>query len=106
MSILKESTLSIQIIFVIVSSLILFRRIKLDDFDIKEACDEVASLTEGLSGRNLSHLVMDIQKKTLSSEDGLCTRKLMIDRTKEYLESDEKVVGFFSSCFVFLCYFT
>lgn len=58
-----------------------------------EICQEVARLTEGMSGREIAHLALDWQMKTIVTEKGELTRELMLERTKVAMERKEKTVS-------------
>ncbi|KAE9415254.1 hypothetical protein Angca_005116 [Angiostrongylus cantonensis] len=55
------------------------QRLKLGKFDWIEKCAKIADLTEGMSGRELSKLVIGWQASAYASEDGVLTSE-MIDR--------------------------
>lgn len=55
------------------------QRLKLSDFDWIGKCHEIAEKTEGMSGRELSKLVLGWQASAYAAEDGVLTTE-MIDR--------------------------
>ena len=50
-------------------------------FDYSKACSEVAHMTHGVSGRELTNLALDWQNTTYASHDGIFTRDIMLTRT-------------------------
>ncbi|PAV63701.1 hypothetical protein WR25_07809 [Diploscapter pachys] len=58
------------------------QRLKLAEFDWVKKCAEIADRTEGLSGRELSKLVIGWQASAYASEDGVLT-SAMIDANTE-----------------------
>ncbi|KAF2351490.1 ATPase AAA-type core [Trinorchestia longiramus] len=67
-------------------------RIKVEGENWTEVCKEVARITEGMSGREIAHLALDWQMKTIVTEKGELTRELMIDRTKVAMERKQKTL--------------
>ncbi|CAF4753242.1 unnamed protein product [Pieris macdunnoughi] len=75
-------------------------RLSVDRFEYGELCDEVASLTGGLSGRALSKLGVAWQAAAYASEDGRLTRSMCLDichgavlqyrQKMEWLSAEEK----------------
>ncbi|CAJ0931807.1 unnamed protein product, partial [Mesorhabditis belari] len=58
------------------------QRLKLADFDWVAKCTEIAKKTDGMSGRELSKLVIGWQASAYASEDGILTAE-MINRNTE-----------------------
>lgn len=79
--------------------LMTIRRIKLDKEDWTEVCKEVARRTEGMSGREIAHLALDWQMKTIVTEKGELTKELMMQRTKSAMDRKEQTVSIFSVYF-------
>uniref|UniRef100_A0A2P2HWM6 ATPase family AAA domain-containing protein 3-like n=1 Tax=Hirondellea gigas TaxID=1518452 RepID=A0A2P2HWM6_9CRUS len=67
-------------------------RIKLDQGNWTDVCKEVAKLTEGMSGREIAHLALDWQMKTIVTEKGELTKELMIERTMVAMERKKKTL--------------
>ncbi|KAA0189318.1 hypothetical protein HAZT_HAZT007146 [Hyalella azteca] len=67
-------------------------RIKVEGENWTEVCKEVAKLTEGMSGREIAHLALDWQMKTIVTEKGELTRELMLERTKVAMERKKKTL--------------
>ncbi|EPB68711.1 ATPase, AAA family [Ancylostoma ceylanicum] len=59
------------------------QRLKLANFDWVEKCAHVADLTEGMSGRELSKLVIGWQASAYASEDGVLTPEMIDRNTKD-----------------------
>ena len=49
-------------------------------FDYSKACSEVATMTHGVSGRELTNLALDWQNTTYASQGGVFTRDIMLAR--------------------------
>ncbi|KAF8363218.1 atad-3, partial [Pristionchus pacificus] len=62
------------------------QRLKLADFDWVKKCNQVAAMTDGLSGRELSKLVVGWQAAAYASEDGVLTEKMIDEYTKDAVE--------------------
>lgn len=56
------------------------RRLKVAQFDYSKLCSEIARLTDGLSGREIAKLGVAWQATAYSSEDGVLTEKMIMDR--------------------------
>ncbi|XGW09309.1 hypothetical protein V3C99_011537 [Haemonchus contortus] len=59
------------------------QRLKLANFDWVEKCAQVADITEGMSGRELSKLVIGWQASAYASEDGVLTPEMIDRNTKD-----------------------
>lgn len=59
------------------------RTLKIEEFDYGQLCSEVAGLTEGMSGREISKLGVAWQAAGLASEDMVLTRKMVMDRVDD-----------------------
>uniref|UniRef100_A0A8D2F154 ATPase family AAA domain containing 3A n=1 Tax=Theropithecus gelada TaxID=9565 RepID=A0A8D2F154_THEGE len=53
------------------------QRLKLAQFDYGRKCSEIARLTEGMSGREISQLAVSWQATAYASEDGVLTEAMM-----------------------------
>ncbi|GMT14447.1 hypothetical protein PFISCL1PPCAC_5744, partial [Pristionchus fissidentatus] len=62
------------------------QRLKLADFDWVKKCTHVAELTDGMSGRELSKLVVGWQAAAYASEDGILTEKMINEYTQDAVE--------------------
>jgi len=58
-------------------------RLKLGEFDYSEACTKVALLCKGMSGREIAKLGAAWQASAFSSEDGVFTVDMMIEKAKD-----------------------
>lgn len=56
------------------------RRFKLEEFDYGAVCSKMATLCEGMSGREISKLGVSWQAAVYASEDGVLTEKMVLDR--------------------------
>ncbi|KAK6103428.1 ATPase family AAA domain-containing protein 3B [Brugia pahangi] len=64
-------------------------RLKLADFDWVKKCTDIAQKTDGMSGRQLSKLVIGWQAAAYASEDGVLTTE-MIDRCTDDMVNQHK----------------
>ncbi|VDM21871.1 unnamed protein product [Wuchereria bancrofti] len=64
-------------------------RLKLADFDWVKKCTDIAQKTDGMSGRQLSKLVIGWQAAAYASEDGVLTTE-MIDRCTHEMVNQHK----------------
>ncbi|KAK6039608.1 ATPase, AAA family [Cooperia oncophora] len=65
------------------------QRLKLANFDWVEKCAQVADITEGMSGRELSKLVIGWQASAYASEDGVLTPEMIDRNTKDAVAQHE-----------------
>ncbi|XP_076066542.1 ATPase family AAA domain containing bor [Oratosquilla oratoria] len=73
------------------------RRLKVADFDYSEACSKVATLTEGMSGREITNLALDWQMTTYASRDGIFTDAIMLKRTEAAVQHKKHKVSWRSA---------
>uniref|UniRef100_A0A8C5TXB8 ATPase family AAA domain containing 3A n=1 Tax=Malurus cyaneus samueli TaxID=2593467 RepID=A0A8C5TXB8_9PASS len=59
------------------------QRLKLAQFDYGKKCSEIARLTEGMSGREISQLAVAWQAAAYASEDGVLTEAMMDARVAD-----------------------
>jgi ATPase family AAA domain-containing protein 3A/B len=57
--------------------------LKLAQFDYGLLCSEIASVTEGMSGREIAKLGVAWQASAYASEDGVLTKQMVMDRVKD-----------------------
>jgi ATPase family AAA domain-containing protein 3A/B len=69
---------------------LLFSKIKVDNFDFKKKCEEIATKTEGFSGRELSKLLVACQASTYASDDGTFTEKMFETKLELALDAHKK----------------
>lgn len=65
------------------------QRLKLANFDWVDKCAKVADMTEGMSGRELSKLVIGWQASAYASEDGVLTSEMIDRNTKDAVAQHE-----------------
>jgi len=58
-------------------------RLKLGEFDYSKVCNDVATICEGMSGREIAKLASAWQATAFASEDGVLTKEMMLDRAKD-----------------------
>lgn len=66
------------------------KRLKLAEFDYSAKCSEIARMTEGLSGREISKLGVAWQATAYSSEDGILTEQMIDDRVNDTVRQHKK----------------
>jgi len=66
------------------------RQIKLDSFDLIKKVEELASKTNGFSGREISKLIVSCQAGAYASEDGKLTEAMINEKVRLALISHEK----------------
>ncbi|VDN50642.1 unnamed protein product [Dracunculus medinensis] len=66
------------------------QRLKLVDFDWVKKCAEIAKKTEGLSGRELSKLVLGWQASAYATVDGLLTSEIIDYNTAKMMEQHSR----------------
>lgn len=59
------------------------RRLKVDKFDYSALCSKMATMTEGMSGREIAKLGVAWQAAAYASEDGILTEKMVLDRVED-----------------------
>lgn len=63
---------------------------KLAQFDYGTKCSEVAQLTEGMSGREISQLAVAWQAMAYASEDGVLTEAMMDARVQDAIRQHQQ----------------
>ncbi|EMP25974.1 ATPase family AAA domain-containing protein 3-B [Chelonia mydas] len=66
------------------------QRLKLAQFDYGKKCSEIAKLTEGMSGREISQLAVAWQAAAYASEDGVLTEAMIDARVADALQQHEQ----------------
>ncbi|XP_048753263.2 ATPase family AAA domain-containing protein 3-like [Ostrea edulis] len=66
------------------------KRLKLAEFDYSAKCSEIARLTEGLSGREISKLGVAWQATAYASEEGVLTEQMINDRVNDAIRQHKK----------------
>lgn len=67
------------------------RRLKVEHFDYGALCSEIAEVTDGLSGREISKLGVAWQAAAFASEDGVLTRKMIMDRVWDAVQQHKQL---------------
>ncbi|CAJ0576559.1 unnamed protein product, partial [Mesorhabditis spiculigera] len=65
------------------------QRLKLADFDWVGKCADVSHITKGMSGRELSKLVIGWQASAYASEDGILTAEMIDRNTKDAIRQHQ-----------------
>ncbi|KAK3861694.1 hypothetical protein Pcinc_026928 [Petrolisthes cinctipes] len=73
------------------------RRLKVADFDYSAACSNVAQITEGMSGREITNLALDWQMTTYASLEGVFTEAIMLRRAQAAVEHKKHKVSWRSA---------
>ncbi|KAK4306246.1 hypothetical protein Pmani_021912 [Petrolisthes manimaculis] len=73
------------------------RRLKVADFDYSAACSNVAKITEGMSGREITNLALDWQMTTYASLEGVFTEAIMLRRAQAAVEHKKHKVSWRSA---------
>ncbi|XP_064446184.1 ATPase family AAA domain-containing protein 3 isoform X2 [Mirounga angustirostris] len=66
------------------------QRLKLAQFDYGRKCSEIACLTEGMSGREISQLAVAWQAMAYASEDGFLTEAMMDARVQDAIQQHQQ----------------
>ncbi|XP_028128067.2 ATPase family AAA domain-containing protein 3A homolog [Diabrotica virgifera virgifera] len=68
------------------------RRLKVDNFDYSALCSRMARMTEGMSGREIAKLGVSWQAAAYSSEDGVLTEKMVLDKVEDHAKQHRQKV--------------
>lgn len=66
------------------------RRLKVAQFDYNTVCSQIAEMTDGLSGREISKLGVSWQAAAYASEDGLLTEKMVMDKVNDIIRQHKQ----------------
>lgn len=66
----------------------------MDNFDYGALCSEMARMTEGMSGREIAKLGVAWQAAAYASEDGILTKKMVLDRVRDAVEQHKQKVWY------------
>ncbi|XP_053865269.1 ATPase family AAA domain-containing protein 3-like [Malaclemys terrapin pileata] len=66
------------------------QRLKLAEFDYGKKCSEIAKLTEGMSGREISQLAVAWQAAAYASEDGVLTEAMIDARVADAVQQHKQ----------------
>jgi len=72
------------------------RRLKIEEMDYGELCSEIAGKTEGMSGREIAKLGVAWQAGGYSSEDGIVSRQMIMDKVDDAVVQHQKKMGWLS----------
>lgn len=65
---------------------------KIANFDFSKKCLQIAEVTEGLSGREISKIAIAWQASAYGSPDGVLTEDMMDERVEEAVRQHEQKV--------------
>lgn len=69
------------------------RKLKVDQFDFNAKCSEIAEMTDGLSGREISKLGVAWQATAYASEDGVLTEEMIDIRVADTIGQHKQKVN-------------
>merc|ERR1719158_691270 len=72
------------------------RKLSIEDMDYGVLCSEVAVATDGMSGREIAKLGVAWQAGGYSSEDGVVTRAMIMDKVKDSQEQHKQKMSWLS----------
>jgi len=72
------------------------RKLKIEEMDYGELCTEVARAADGMSGREIAKLGVAWQAGGYSSEDGVVTRAMIMDKVKDSQEQHKQKMSWLS----------
>jgi len=72
------------------------RRLKVEDMDYSALCSEVASKTEGMSGREIAKLGVAWQAGGYASEDGVVTKHMIMEKVEDAVKQHTKKMAWLS----------
>lgn len=67
-------------------------RMKIANFDFSKKCQQIAEVTEGLSGREISKIAIAWQASAYGSPDGVLTENMMDERVEEAVRQHKQKV--------------
>ena len=67
-------------------------RLKIAQFDYSELCNVIASMAEGMSGREIAKLGVAWQAAAYASADGVLTEQMVMDKVKDALHQHRQKV--------------
>jgi len=67
-------------------------RMKIANFDFSKKCQQIAEVTEGLSGREISKIAIAWQASAYGSPDGVLTEEMMDERVEEAVRQHKQKV--------------
>lgn len=72
------------------------RRLKVEEMDYGVLCSEIASLTEGMSGREIAKLGVAWQAGGYASEDGIVSRTMIMEKVTDAVKQHNKKMTWLS----------
>ncbi|XP_077837582.1 LOW QUALITY PROTEIN: ATPase family AAA domain-containing protein 3C-like [Macaca mulatta] len=66
------------------------QRLKLAQFDYGRKCEEIAELTEHMSGREIAQLVQSWQDTAYASDDGVLTEAMLDARVEDFVQQHQQ----------------
>ncbi len=72
------------------------RRIQVEEMDYSALCSDIASAARGMSGREIAKLGVAWQAAGYASEDGMLTRRMIMDRVEDAVRSHSQKVRWLS----------
>ena len=68
------------------------RRLKVAQFDYSVLCTKIASLVEGMSGREIAKLGVAWQAAAYASADGILTEKMIMEKVNDAIQQHRQKV--------------
>lgn len=65
----------------------------MDEFDYGAVCSQMAKLCEGMSGREISKLGVAWQAATYSSENGVLTEEMVVEKCRQAVQQHKQKVN-------------
>lgn len=72
------------------------KRFKVEQFDYGKVCSDMAKLCDGMSGREISKLGVAWQAALYSSEDGVLTEKMVLEKCRDAVHQHRQKVAWLS----------
>ncbi|CAB4070297.1 ATAD3A_B [Lepeophtheirus salmonis] len=72
------------------------RKLKVEEMDYGALCSEIASITKGMSGREIAKLGIAWQASGYASEDGVLSRKMIMENVQDALKSHKQKIRWLS----------
>lgn len=70
-----------------------FSKLNVEKFDYSALCKQMAEMTEGMSGREIAKLGVAWQAAGYTSEDGLLTKEMILNRCEDAVKQHKQKVG-------------
>ena len=72
------------------------RKLKVEEMDYGELCSDIAKKCVGMSGREVAKLAVGWQASGYSSDDGVLTRAMIMEKVQDAIDSHEQKVKWLS----------